>query len=128
MDIHVSEVSNVIPRTGTAEGKADEEKIKDRTETLKTKEVKKDEKGTAEEKADEEKIKGRTETLKTKEVKKDEKDWLPRVQDKILKLLNQYNEIKKKLKNHSISSNDLMSLDLLMTSLKDKEDFLNKRR
>ena len=99
MDIHVSEVSDVIPRTGSAEGKADEEKIKDRTETL-----------------------------KTKEVKKDEKDWLPRVQDEILKLLNQYNEIKKKLKNHSISSNDLMSLDLLMTSLKDKEDFLNKRR
>ena len=60
---------------------------------------------------------------KLKEVKKDEKDWLPRVQDEILKLLNQYNEIKKKLKNRSISSNDLMSLDLLMTSLKDKEDF-----
>ena len=25
MDIHVSEVSDVIPRTGTAEGKADEQ-------------------------------------------------------------------------------------------------------
>ena len=82
-------------------------------------------------KGDDERIKERTESeiKKIKEVKNDEKnDWLHKAQEEVTALLKQYNEIKKKVKHPTISSEDLMPLDPLLQSLEDQENILNKGR
>ena len=76
--------------------------------------------------------KKKTEDHKIKVVKKDAKDriedWLPKVQEEISRYQTRYNEILKKQKTSTISSDILMSLDNMIQKLEEKENLLNERR
>ena len=73
--------------------------------------------------------KKKTEDHKIKVVKKDRiEDWLPKVQEEISRYQTRYNEILKKQKTSTISSDILMSLDNMIQKLEEKENLLNERR
>ena len=73
--------------------------------------------------------KKKTEDHKIKVVNKDGiEDWLPKVQEEISRYQTRYNEILKKQKTSTISSDILMSLDNMIQKLEEKENLLNERR